>query len=366
MPQLQGLDDLKILLEKSNDRLRNSEARIRTLVETIPLGLLITTHSGAIESASPACLTLFNCSYGEIHARNISELFLLDAAMSADPSLLVSSNASEVIARRRDGSEFPASIKVGTFAGSTPGLLIVVEDITAKHELEKMKEDFLSMMTHDLRTPLTSVRCFLELITAGVYDGRLDELKRRSTGITNDTTRLINMVSSLLNLHKLEAGRLMLMPEVVVLDSLITKSVDSVASYADIRGIELLTKPTGNDLLVSADSDYTVQVMVNLLSNAIKFSPKGSQVAIAVEVRSESVKVEIRDQGRGIPKEVQSRLFNRFEQARLSDARVEGGSGLGLAISKAIIEEEGGTIGVESEPGNGCTFWFTLRRETPD
>jgi signal transduction histidine kinase len=174
------------------------------------------------------------------------------------------------------------------------------------------------------------------------------------------------MVSSLLNLHKLEAGRLMLVPEVMPLDAVITPSVDSVASYAAVRAIELVVELTGNDLLVSADSAYTVQVMVNLLSNAIKFSPKGSKVEIAVVVTKDFVKVEVRDHGRGIPKEVQGRLFNRFEQAHLTDARVEGGSGLGLAISKAIIEEQGGTIGVESEPGQGCVFWFTLIRETPD
>lgn len=352
------------MLEKSNDRLRNSEARIRTLVETIPLGLLITTQAGAIESASPACLSLFSCNYSDIHARHLSELFALEPAMSENPLGLVSSAATEVIATRRDGTQFPASIKVGTFAGSTPGLLIVVEDITAKHELEKMKEDFLSMMTHDLRTPLTSVRCFLELVAAGVYDGKLDELKRRTIGITNDTTRLINMVSSLLNLHKLEAGRLMLVPEVMTLDSVIIPAVESVTSYAEIRSIKIKTEPTGPDLLVAADSAYTVQVLVNLLSNAIKFSQKNSEVAISVQVLPDFVKVDVKDQGRGIPKEVQSRLFNRFEQARLSDARVEGGSGLGLAISKAIIEEQGGSIGVDSEPGHGCVFWFTLRRET--
>lgn len=362
----QGLDDLKHLLEKSNDRLRNSEARIRTLVETIPLGLLISTPAGVIESASPACLKLFGCTYADIHARNLRELFVLEGQNATDLNGLVSPEEHEVMARRRDGSQFPSSIRVGSFAGSTPGLLVVVEDITAKHELEQMKQDFLSMMTHDLRTPLTSVKCFLELITEGVYDGRFDELKKRSTGIGNDTNRLINMISSLLNLHKLEAGRLQLVPEVTLVKTLVTQSLESVSSLADFRGIILNLPSEGNNLLVSADSDYTVQVLVNLLSNAIKFSPKGSQVTVCIDAQDDFVKVEVKDQGRGIPKEFQNRLFNRFEQARLTDARVEGGSGLGLAISKAIIEEQGGNIGVESEPGQGTTFWFTLKRETPD
>lgn len=357
---------MEALIEKNNERIRNSEARIRTLVETIPLGLLITTPSGAIESASPACLTYFGCTYSDLHARNVRDLFLFDESAVKDLGSLVSEQARDVMARRRDGSQFPASIRVGSFAGSSPGLLIVVEDVTAKHELEQMKQEFLSMMTHDLRTPLTSIKCFLELIVEGVYEARMDELKKRSKSIGNDTGRLINMITSMLNLHKLESGRLQLSVELLEAQSLISQSVESVLSFAESRSIALDVRQPVHSMLVSADESYTVQVLVNLLSNAIKFSPKGSTVTVLADADNEFVRLMVSDKGRGIPKEFQSRLFNRFEQARLSDSRVEGGSGLGLAISKAIVEEQGGTIGVESEPGQGCNFWFTLRREMPD
>ncbi|HNB21004.1 MAG TPA: ATP-binding protein [Candidatus Melainabacteria bacterium] len=356
-------EELQLQLDKSAERLRNSESRIRTLIQTIPVGLLITTEEGIIESGSPICLHLFNCSYADLHGRSLGELFDFEGKMDEFLSTIDSDQTKEFMARRRDGSEFPSAIKVSSFASfSKPGLLIVVEDVSAKHELEKLKQEFLSMMAHDLRTPLTSIKCFLELVSEGVYDGRIEELKRRSSGIGNDTTRLINMISSLLNLHKLEAGRLQLSIEVVPLHEIIERSMQSLASWAESRKIPLDVPPCKPDLLVDADSDYTVQVLVNLLSNAIKFSPKGSPITIAHEIDDRFVKVKVIDKGRGIPKDVQSRLFNRFEQARLSDARVEGGSGLGLAISKAIVEEQGGSIGVNSEPGNGCEFWFTLKR----
>lgn len=357
---------MEALIEKNNELIRNSEARIRTLVETIPLGLLITTTAGAIESASPACLQYFGCTYGDLHGRNVRDLFIFDDSSVPDLGSLVSQRARDVMARRRDGSQFPASVRVGSFAGTSPGLLIVVEDVTAKHELEQMKQEFLSMMTHDLRTPLTSIKCFLELIVEGVYEARQDELKRRSKSIGNDTGRLINMITSMLNLHKLESGRLQLSVEVIAAQSLINQSVESVLSYAESRSISLEVRLPAETILVSADESYTVQVLVNLLSNAIKFSPKGSTVTVFADFTNDFVKLMVSDNGRGIPKEFQSRLFNRFEQARLSDSRVEGGSGLGLAISKAIVEEQGGTIGVESEPGQGCNFWFTMRREMPD
>lgn len=363
----QSVEDLKALLEKSNDRLHNSESRIRTLIQTIPVGLLITSEAGIVESASPACLALFQCTYADLHTRNLQDLFKFEKSVAEFLATSGTNQLFELTAQRRDGSQFPAAIKVSPFSSlSVPGLLVVVEDVSAKHELEKLREEFISMMTHDLRTPLTSVKCFLELIAEGVYDGRLDELKRRCNGIGNDTTRLINMISSLLNLHKLEAGRLQLVTEVMPVSSIVSQSLESTNSIAEARGMHMNVGDIPDNLLVRADADYTVQVLVNLLSNALKFSPKGSTVTITVEVTNEFVKLLVIDKGKGIPKEFQTRLFNRFEQARLSDARVEGGSGLGLAFSKAIVEEQGGSIGVESEPGQGCLFWFTMRRETPD
>jgi len=365
--QHQSAEDMKVLLDKSNARLLTSEAHFRTLIQTIPVGLFITTQAGIIESASPACLTLFTCTYEDLISRDLRQLFVLDSATSDEFLSSHQNQIKDVVAKRKDGSQFPAEMKVSPFAGSSvPGVLVVIEDVSAKHELERLKQEFVSMITHDLRTPLTSVLCFLNLITEGVFDQKNEALKSKAAGMEGETSRLINMINSLLNLHKLEAGRLQLSPEVVMVNRIINRSVQSIASLAESKGVPLNIKQVDQSLLVSADGDYTVQVLVNLLSNALKFSPAGSPLSIEVETTNEFVKILVIDKGRGIPKDFQNRLFNRFEQARLSDARVEGGSGLGLSISKAIVEEQGGKIGVVSEPGQGCTFWFTLIRETVD
>ncbi|CAN5739315.1 hypothetical protein BH10CYA1_BH10CYA1_34640 [soil metagenome] len=362
----QSAEDLKILLEKSNARLLKSEASFRSLIETIPIGLLFTKHTGIIESASPACSSLFACTIQDLFSRNLRELFIMEEStnhilLTADPN-----QVKEVIAKRKDGSHFPAELKVTEFAGSSVGLLVAIEDVSAKHELERLKQEFVSMITHDLRTPLTSVQCFLTLIAEGVFDEKNESLKSKAAGMESETSRLINMIGSLLNLHKLEAGKLQLTPEVVMVSRIISRSVQSISALAEDRKVPLKIIPVEENLLVNADGDYTVQVLVNLLSNALKFSPSGSPVSITVEATNELVKIMVTDKGRGIPKDFQDRLFNRFEQSRLTDARVEGGSGLGLSISKAIVEEQGGNIGVISEPGQGCTFWFTMIRETVD
>jgi len=358
---------LKALLKRSRDGLRRSNARARTLAKVIPVGFLVTDQSGVIKSVNPTALDLFRCRLSDLHSRSVCDFFLFDESFAKALSISNSNQTKELTALRPDGSQFPASVSVSSFAGSyesdEPGLLVVVDDISAKHELERLKEEFLSMMTHDLRSPLASIKCFLELIAEGCFDGDEDELKRKARNNVNASDRLIGMINSLLDLHKMEAGRLDLCMEEVRVSSIVRKSLDTLSALAERGGIPLSVVPNVEyDQLAYADEKYTVQVLINLVSNALKFSEKGSPVTILVDAIDDLVRITVRDKGIGIPKEFQSRLFNRFEQARLSDARTLGGSGLGLAISKSIVEQQGGTIGVASEPGLGCDFWFTLKR----
>lgn len=366
-PDTQSPAELRSLLAKYEQKLRNNEARIRTLIETIPLGLLIAEKSGVVQSASPACLTLFRCTYADLHHRQVSDVFEVDAAQASELLSVQPDKVTEITARRFDGTTFPATVKVSPFAGSTEAasdnVLLVVEDVSARHELDQLRQEFISMMTHDLRTPLSSVKAFFELVAEGVYDGRPADLKAKCEGIGQDTGRLIAMINSLLDLHKLEAGKLQLHPRIVTVNSLVEQSVQSLESWAESRSVSLIQDGIPDDVLVRADEDYTIRVLVNLLSNAVKFSPAGSPVTISAQTGDQFATLSVSDKGRGIPKDFQSKLFNRFEQAQLSDSRVEGGTGLGLAIAKAIVEAQGGTIGVESEPGQGCRFWFTVPLE---
>lgn len=349
-------------LNALRNEVRSSEEKIRVLINTIPVGLVITNQEGEIKIASPAAFSMFQWSKGNL-PKGLKDMFVLEESVTELLSLSNSHEIKELTALRSDGSQFHASIRVSPFASTTvPGLLVVVEDVSAKHELEQLRQEFLSMMTHDLRTPLTSLRCFLELISEGVFDGKEGDLKRQVKGTINTSTRLINMINSLLDLHKLEAGRLNICMDDVSVPSIIEQSVESLSALAEERDIPISVFQFPENLMVRADENYTVQVLVNLLSNALKFSDKGSPVTITVRDADEFIKFIVSDKGRGISKEFQSKLFNRFEQARISDARILGGSGLGLAISKAIVEAQGGSIGVESEPGMGCAFWFTLKR----
>lgn len=357
-------------LEGTSERLQRSENRIRTLVSALPVALVITSESGEIEAANPICLTLFKCGYDDLIGRNVASLF--PAGQQNDPGFCVAdivalSDAEaapqEAMAQKFDGSTFPVEIVCRAFSSSAlPRRVVVLHDVTIKHEVERIKHEFVEMISHDLRTPLASIQCFLELVGRGHFDGNTSLLQERANRAEHAAGRLLSMINNLLDLHKMEAGRLEMFFDLVSCNDVVQAAIDSVMGVAESHEIAVNSTPVPKNLYVRADYDYCVQVLVNLIANAIKFSDAGGSVEIAVQSCGPEVKFSVVDTGRGIAPEHVGRIFDRFEQTQISDARVKGGSGLGLAICKAIIEQHGGAIGVETEVGKGSTFFFFLPR----
>jgi PAS domain S-box-containing protein len=352
-------------IEELSRQLNETRKLVRTVFEAMPLGLIIVSDGGAIEATNPFCLLMFNCDFSDLVDLNIKDLFvcpqnpeLLQSLTRANPK-----EKYEVMALKNDGEGFPAEISLRPFTADVSlKFLIVVEDITARHEMERMKQEFISMISHDLRSPLTSIQCFLNTVSAGLFDDKMPQLKEKTSHAEEETTRLINMINSLLDIDKMEAGRLELFIDVVPCRDLIRSALQSVEALAQKRAVRLQADDPPREIHVSADTDMVVRVLVNLLSNAIKFSPADEEVVIKVSVADSFVTLSVTDHGPGIPEHFRQRMFNRFEQAAISDARVKGGTGLGLAISRAIVEQHKGTIGVNSKEGSGSTFWFTLPR----
>jgi len=345
-------------------QLKDLKTRFRVLMEAIPVGLLILDEKGCIEGANPQALILFRCEPSDLINKELSELFIARANPHFFDSKTFREGTAEpveALALRLNGEQFPADILLRPFtADSGQKVLVAIEDVTKRKELEQMKQDFMSMVTHDLRDPLASLKMFLSMAAEGDYDKTPENLRKRAASTENEVDRLIKMINSLLNIDKVEAGRLAMLYDVVALDKMIETSVQSLSALSAEKGVPIEVKTNAKLVYVRVDADYIVQVMINLLGNALKFSPTGSPVEIFIEPSDTQVKVSICDQGPGIPEEFRGRMFNRFEQARMSDSRVKGGSGLGLAIAKSIIDEHGGSIGVDSEEGRGSTFWFTL------
>ena len=235
----------------------------------------------------------------------------------------------------------------------------MIEDITERKEVERLKDELVSVVGHELRTPLTSIRGSLGLLEAGVAGELPAEAAEMVRIARENTERLTRLVEETLDLERLHAGRVELEVRSVTPVELLASSAQVVQPVADAAGVELSWEAPA-DLELIVDPDRIVQALVNLVANAIKFSPRGATVRTMVKAHGANVLLSVMDEGRGIPPDQLETIFERFRQVDASDHREKGGTGLGLPISRAIIEQHAGRIWAESEPGEGATFRFTL------
>jgi PAS domain S-box-containing protein len=257
---------------------------------------------------------------------------------------------------RKDAVLIPA-LWTASWSATEQSLFCVVHDITERKELERLKADFVAMVSHDLRTPLASLQGGLLLLQSGKH-GALSERGQKfvETGVRS-ADRLIGLINDLLDVEKLEAGKFDMEMREIQLGDVLERSAIEVKSLSDKAGVTVEC-PTV-DITMRADADRLVQVLVNLLGNAIKFSPADSKITISAEQPTGWVEVRITDRGPGIPLEYKDAVFDRFRQLP-GGKQKKGSTGLGLAICKTIIEQHGGEIGVDSELGQGSTFWFRI------
>jgi signal transduction histidine kinase len=238
-----------------------------------------------------------------------------------------------------------------------PRYLAIMQDITEREKAEQFKQELLAMVSHDLRSPLTSVQGVMTLLAKGMY-GQLTETGNKRVQVAEQSlARLIHLVDDILDLERMEAGKLQFNLERVPLSSIIDRSIEAVYDFAQQSHIRIDAAPT--EILMDVDEDRLTQVVVNLLSNAVKFSPKNSIITVETERIADLVEVRVNDQGPGIPAEQQEGIFQRFHQVD-GVVTTQKGTGLGLAICKAIIEGHEGSIGVRSEVGKGSSFWIRI------
>jgi signal transduction histidine kinase len=232
-------------------------------------------------------------------------------------------------------------------------------DIRRRGEVERIKDELMSVVSHELRTPLTSIRGSLGLLASGKLGPLSPQGERMVRIATQNADRLVRLIGDMLDLERLESGMLELERAWTDAADVVRRAADTLRPAATEAGVGVETAiPAG--LRVRVDADRVEQVILNLLSNAVKFSPAGSWVRVTAERRGAEVLFAVVDRGRGIPAAQLERVFERFHQVDSSDARQKGGTGLGLAICRSIVQQHGGRIWAASEPGVGSTFFFTL------
>jgi PAS domain S-box-containing protein len=243
-------------------------------------------------------------------------------------------------------------------------LLGITEDITERKQVERLKNEFVSIVSHELRTPLTSIMGSLGLIRGGVVGPLPLQLKAMCDIAYRNTERLVTLINDILDIDKIESGRVPFHLRPVELMALVQEAIETNRPYAERFGVQLVLEQALPGAKAQADPDRLIQVLANLLSNAAKFSPPGERVLVRIARAEGYVGVSVTDRGPGIPEGFRDRIFQKFAQADTSDARAKGGTGLGLSISKAIIERLGGHIGFETESGKGTSFYFKLPEYT--
>lgn len=351
--------------------LLESESRYRGIVNTVIDGIITIDERGIIRSVNPAAEAIFGYAAREMVGREVGMLapetasperraFLM--AWRDRPARLRVERDQELVGRRRDGTTFPLEVGVSeVFMGEQRHFIGICRDISERKRIERMKDEFVSTVSHELRTPLTSIRGSLSLIKGGAA-GVLGDKAQRLLGIAHSNCeRLVNLVNDILDIQRIESGRLEFNMGAVDLGDVVASAVDQMAGYAAQFSVRLQYERP-EPMPVLGDIDRLVQVATNLIANAAKFSPPDEPVEVSVTRHGDFVRLAVRDRGPGVPDAFRDRIFHKFSQADSTDTRAKGGTGLGLSIVKAIVERHGGQVGFDSAPGQGATFHVDLPR----
>jgi PAS domain S-box-containing protein len=342
--------------------LAEGEQREKNLVE-YSLDAICSIDEGLrFRTVNPACDKVFGFSTNELLGRSVSDVLTEEDRQSITRLLyrtIIDTTKAEFETRisHKDGKVIEMLWSV-QFVQDKKLLFCVVHDISRRKEAEKMRQEVVAMVSHDLRTPMATISSYFEMLAMGMF-GALSERGMHLLKVAqSNIARMVNLANDLLDIEKSKAGMLTVNCADVELNELLDKSVESVASLASNQEVNLEMKET--NLSIFADSNRITQVLVNLLSNAIKFSPKQGVIKIKAEEKNSMAYVYVSDQGRGVPEHLKQTIFERFQQVEIADAADKGGSGLGLAICKAIIELHGGEIKVEDNADKGSTFSFSV------
>src|SRR4051812_42781598 len=358
-------------LAEARRQIEASGRKLALFAERSPIAVLEVDEDTVVREVNHAAELLFGYAADELIGQSVKRIVLpqYHADFDRDWGHIIATRkpATGVLIRnpRRDGLTIVCEWTVTPLVNPEGQLLSIIaqgRDVTAQREAERMKKEFTSTLSHELRTPLTSIIGSLQLINAGVLGDVPKDVMELTEVAERNGQRLLDLINDILDIEKIESGKLTLNPEIMRVDELVKESVLLNKGFGDRFKVRFEPRGALTSMEVNADRKRLLQVMTNLLSNAAKFSPEGEVVEITTEENGDGLRVGVHDRGPGIPEAFRQRIFGRFNQADSTTSRQKGGTGLGLAICKRLIEMMHGRIGFEDRPGGGTTFWFELPR----
>ncbi|MDR5906142.1 ATP-binding protein [Franzmannia qiaohouensis] len=359
---------------RSRRRLRDQQTFLRSIVDADENLIFARDVSGRFRMCNQAFAAFVGVSPGQLEGRSAAELRhgqCLLPLMAGDSELLAGKPEQRAMALEvRDAEGHTRWLQLLkrplTLSDGSRYLLAVAVDITERRQMEQMKAEFIATVSHELRTPLTAIRGAVSMLSSGMA-GDMPEAATPLLEIADhNSERLVRLINDILDIEKLESGRLSFHWEALPLATLVEAALRDNTPLAASFDVTLVAEGNPVDALVEVDRHRFAQVMANLISNACKHSPPGSRVVVSQTRRGSSwLEVAVSDQGSGIPLTFQPRVFERFAQADASDRRRTGGTGLGLAITQALVAEMRGEIDFTSTPGEGSCFQIRLPRPDP-
>jgi NtrC-family two-component system sensor histidine kinase KinB len=351
------------------ERLTAEQRKSGVIVDTIDDCIIVTDRENRITLINPAAESVFGKTEQEargkhflevVHDERLFGLVKMTLAQGIGPA---EEDTGRPLTVDREGSVRAFRQRISplkTESGGLTGVVTVLQDITHLYEIDRMKSDFVSAVSHEFRTPLTSMLMAVGLLLDGTAGEINDKQRQLLRSTDEDVRRLTNLVNNLLDLSRIESGKLELDIVPVEPRNIIDESLDLFRQQIEERGVVVVRDYQDSHITVGADSKKIKLVLGNLLGNALHYTEPGGKIRVGAARKEDQVRIWVEDTGPGVPKAYRERIFEKFFQIKRKGLIGAGGAGLGLAIAKEIVEAHGGRIWVESTEGKGSKFVFTL------
>ena len=355
---------MRLSLQSADDRLKREARKMTAIVNSLAEGLIVLGPKHRIIHVNPVAEDMLGIQ-GDVAGMGIHEAIPNEQLRSVLEQGLSKLEDQDFISHEvvLEDNETVLRVLASVLQdedGSALGMVYVLEDITEQKAIDKMKSDFIGLVSHELRTPLTSIIGFVSFILDGKAGPINDRQRNSLERVERQSKRLAALISDLLDVSRIESGRIQMEREPVPLGQVVRHRIEEIRPQAESKKIVIDTQLPEDLPTVVGDEARLGQVVTNLVGNAIKFTPENGRITIKLSREGSLVRAQFIDTGPGIPEDEQSKIFDKFYQVSDIHTRQQGGSGLGLAITKSIIEAHGGMIWLRSTAGRGSNFQFAL------
>lgn len=358
------LEDGRIALQHSLQQLQAEKIWIEHLLNSIVEGMLTLDNQNRITFASAGINKITGVEPNQILGQKIDDIFLpLEGEVDFSNQLPAVGQQRRISVKLKDGQERLLSISKSKLVppeASSSNQALVIRDVSNEEYIHRLLGDFMANITHEFRTPLAALEASSELLLDNLHSLSQAELEELLVSLNLGIINLQTLIDNLIEAASIEAGRFKVSLQAVSFDVILKDALKIILPLAEKYSLKLTSQPIQGPIFVMADQRRTVQALVNLLSNAVKHSPENGFIQIKHDIIDKQLRVEVIDEGGGVPLGQRSNLFRRFAHLDTANERARQGAGLGLSVVKEIVEAQQGQVGITERAEGGTAFWFTL------